>query len=185
MELRKLAPWNWFKNEEADHLSVPIKRRGGFSLSPENHSPFAALQQEMDRLFDSFTAHLGASALREEAPLNHAHGESWFSPRLDIEDDEKAYIISMEIAGVGKDDIQLEIHDHTLCISEEKKQKKETAKRNHYRMERRYGSLRRVLSLPGDSDSENISAVFSNGVLTVTIPRAAGGDQEGKRITIH
>lgn len=57
--------------------------------------------------------------------------------------------------------------------------------KNDYRMERRYGSFQRMLSLPDNADQEGVAATFKNGVLTVTMPRKTAPQANVRRIEIH
>ncbi len=182
MELKKLAPWNWFKKEEEQQTTmVPVQRSGQVR-------PVSALDQfheEIDRMFDSFFRGLGLPSTgfgRELTPL--VQGQ-WLKPTLDIAAGEKEYTVSVELPGVDEKDIQLELSDDTLVIKGEKKHEKEEKEKNYYRMERSYGSFQRVLSLPEDAEQEGIDAVYKQGVLTITIPRKARAETKSKQIAIN
>ncbi|WP_020585610.1 Hsp20/alpha crystallin family protein [Desulfobacter curvatus] len=84
---------------------------------------------------------------------------------------EKEYSISMEIPGVSKKEISIELLRNTLVIRGEKKQTHEDKNKNYYRIERSYGAFQRTLSLPADADESRVDARFKNGILKITIPR--------------
>ena len=90
-------------------------------------------------------------------------------PLADISATEKEYTISLEVPGVDEKDIRIEVADNTLDNSG---REKEERNKNYYRMERSYGTFRRVLSLPEDADQDTITAHFSRRILTLTIKRA-------------
>ena len=71
-----------------------------------------------------------------------------------------------------------------MTIRGEKRQEKEEKEKNHYRIERSYGSFQRILSLPEDVDQDGIAAGFKNGVLTITMPRKALPPGEIKQVSI-
>ncbi|MBQ7607403.1 MAG: Hsp20/alpha crystallin family protein [Desulfovibrionaceae bacterium] len=106
-----------------------------------------------------------------------------FLPSLDITSDEKAYTIHAEIPGMSKDDVKLEVHEHTLVLSGEKKEERKDGKTSHV-IERRYGSFERTMTLPDDADIDHITASNKDGVLTITIPRTAHKENR-KAITIN
>lgn len=182
MDLKKLAPWNWFKKEEEQQsATLPVQRYG---QSPEM-SPIAQFHQDIDRMFDRFFRGFGfpvGSFGREVAPLSQTE---WLKPTLDIAANDKEYAITVELPGVDEKDVELELTDETLVIKGEKKQEKEKKEQNYYRMERSYGSFQRVLSLPEDAERDGIVATYRQGILTVTIPRKARPAAKAKQITIN
>ena len=184
MELKKLAPWNWFKKEEEIAHTVPIKH--GQNTTPPAEGYFGPIQQmhhDIDRLFERF--------FRESAPWGNEwpslpiwEGDSMLKPRVDLSGAEKEYMLTVEIPGVDEKDVSVDVSGGILTIRGEKKQEKEDREADYYRIERRYGSFQRVLSLPDDVDQENIKAGFKNGVLTITMPRKAVAKSEVRRIQI-
>ncbi|WP_222937654.1 Hsp20/alpha crystallin family protein [Spartinivicinus ruber] len=107
-----------------------------------------------------------------------------FKPSVDISAKDIEYLISVEVPGVEEKDIKLEIKDHTLVISGEKKQEKEDKEEHHYRVERSYGCFQRVLAIPEDASTEEINASFKNGVLSITLPRRELPNRKAKQIEI-
>lgn len=182
MDLKKLAPWNWFKKEEENQASaLPVQRSGPL----HNQNPIAQFHQEIDRMFDSLFRGFGFPGPwfgRDYAPALRG---DWFKPTLDIAAGEKEYTISVELPGVDEKDVQLELSDDTLVIKGEKKQEKEEKDKNYYRMERAYGSFQRVLSLPEDAEQDRITAAYKHGILTVVIPRKAMSVPRAKQISIR
>lgn len=182
MDLKKLAPWNWFKKEEEDAGHVPVKR--GELSRPTGGSPFGQLQREIDRLFDSFFRGFALSPLSHNGLLTAPLAEGILRPTLDVSADDKDYTISIEVPGINQKDVHVEIVGNTMTIKGEKKQEKEEKSKNYYRMERSYGSFQRILSLPEDADQENIKATFKNGILTINIARTGLPHSEVKQIEI-
>jgi len=176
MDVKKFVPWNWFnKKEEEAGKPMPFAREEKQILSP-----LQQLHSEMDRIFDQTFKGFGLA----QFGFGKASAAELFKPTLDLSASEKQYTVSVEVPGVDEKDIQLEIVDDTLVIKGEKKQETESKDNSFYRIERSYGSFRRVLSLPEDADRENVSAAFKKGVLTVTIPRKPSQKAEVKRVEI-
>jgi HSP20 family protein len=92
--------------------------------------------------------------------------------KVDISEDETAFHIDAELAGLTKEQIILNIEDDVLTIKAERKQESEEKKKDYHRIERSYGSFSRSFNLGEVIDQENISADFENGVLHVTLPKA-------------
>ncbi|MBM3163431.1 MAG: Hsp20/alpha crystallin family protein [Chlorobi bacterium] len=92
--------------------------------------------------------------------------------KVDISEDDTAFHIDAELAGLSKEQIALNIEDDMLTIKAERKQESEEKKKDYHRIERTYGSFSRSFNLGEMIDQENISADFDNGVLHVTLPKA-------------
>ncbi len=184
MDLKKLAPWNWFKKEENDSHAVPVQHAHQSAYSKNQEKPIFQLHKEINRLFDEvFSTHNHIPSMRHNILLNSIT-KGMLKPKLDISTDNSLYTISLEIPGVDLRDIKLEVSDSTLIVKGEKRQTEEEKRKNFYRMERSYGSFQRVLDLPDDADQENIDAKFKNGVLTITIPQKATKISRIKQIEI-
>ncbi len=92
-------------------------------------------------------------------------------PLMNIEELKDAYKISLEIPGMEKDDIDIQLKDNVLTISGEKKEESKSEEGTFYRRERRFGKFVRSVSLPNDVNAEKIEAEYKNGVLTLTLPK--------------
>ena len=94
-----------------------------------------------------------------------------FIPKVDISETEKQYEISLQIAGINKEDIKIDFQDGKLTISGERKfEKKEDGKKFHI-IETQYGSFHRSFALPEHTNHEAIEAAFNNGILNIVIPK--------------
>ncbi len=113
MDLKKLAPWNWFKKEEEQHAeTLPVRRSGQL----EHYSPIAQFHREIDRMFDSFFRGFGFPSTGFGRDLAPSVQSEWLKPTLDIAAGDKEYAISVELPGVDAKDVQLEITEDTLVI---------------------------------------------------------------------
>jgi len=186
MDIKKLAPWNWFKKEEEDSsATVPVKRvdqQGAVTEGGSDH-PIVQLHREMDRLFDNAFRGFGLSPFKSDlfTPLT---ASGLLKPQVDIGATDKEYSITLEVPGVDEKDVTVEIANNTMTIRGEKKQEKEEKEKNYYRVERSYGSFQRVLSLPEDADQDDVKATFKKGVLTIKMPRKSLPQADVKQIEI-
>jgi HSP20 family protein len=93
-------------------------------------------------------------------------------PRTNISETDTAYELSFELPGVEEKDIQVHMQDQTLMVTADRRNHKETEGKRWHRVEHRYGQFSRTISLPHDATNKGIEAVYRQGVLTVTVPKA-------------
>ncbi len=141
-------------------------------------SPFRDLlgiQEEINRLFDVMTR-------RPFEGMGLFEGE--WAPVVDVAENANSVVVKAELPGMTDKDIEVLISGDSLTIKGEKKEEKEDKKENYHRMERRYGSFRRVLQLPSEVKADNAQATFKNGVLQITIPKSEKAEKEKKKVEI-
>jgi len=93
-------------------------------------------------------------------------------PRINVEENENEWIISAELPGVAKKDVQINFQDNVLTISGEKKFEKEDKQKNFHRVERSFGKFSRSFNINSPIITDKIEAEFKDGVLAVTLPKA-------------
>jgi HSP20 family protein len=104
-----------------------------------------------------------------EAPVRTART---FSPRVDVRELEKEFVLRAELPGISKDDVKLAIENRVLTISGEKKHEKSEDKGNIYFREAAYGEFSRSFNLGDGIDESKIKADYKDGILTVTLPKS-------------
>jgi len=97
---------------------------------------------------------------------------------------EFAYHVEVDLPGVKKEDISIDIKDNTLLISGERSFKEERAEKDYYKVESSYGKFQRSFALPENVDVENIEAACTDGVLEVVLPKQKIETNEARKITI-
>ena len=185
MNIKSLAPWNWFKKEEETGGSVSVQRADDRLYNPQLGAlmPINQLRNEMDRLFENTFKGMGLSAFNRDF-FGSFPASGLLKPQVDIAASGKEYTVTVEVPGANEEDIRVEISNNTMTIRGEKKQEKENKEKDYYRIERSYGSFQRVLSLPDDVDQENIEASFKKGVLYIKMPRKALPESDVKQVAI-
>jgi HSP20 family protein len=93
--------------------------------------------------------------------------------KVDISEDESGFHLDAELPGIEKENIALNIENDVLTIKAERKLETEESKKNYHRIERRSGSFSRSFNLGEMVSQEEIGADFKNGILHVTLPKAA------------
>jgi len=96
---------------------------------------------------------------------------SWY-PVADIYETKDNYVFKMELPGLSKEDVDIELSDNLLTIKGEKKEEKEVKKEDFHRIERFSGKFKRTFTIPKDIDSKKISASMKDGIMEVRIPKA-------------
>jgi HSP20 family protein len=92
--------------------------------------------------------------------------------------------VEVDLPGVKKEDIHVDLKGDVLTISGERKTKKEVKEKDYYKMESSYGKFQRSFTLPENTDAENIDANSKDGVLEVIIPKVKKSKKETKKIKI-
>ncbi len=131
---------------------------------------------EIEDLFDRYTRavglpRMGAWGRRAQGAESVAVAD--WSPRVDISETPAAYVIKAEIPEVKKEDVKITIDNGMVTISGERRQETEQKDTKYHRVERYYGSFSRSFSLPGNVDEPAAKAEFKDGVLSLSIPKAA------------
>jgi HSP20 family protein len=104
--------------------------------------------------------------------------------RINVSETEKAYVVSADLPGVKKEDINVAIDDNQITISAETKQEKEVKEGERVlRSERHYGKVFRSFVLAQDVDEASASAKYESGVLQLTLPKKAAA--KAKLLTIN
>ncbi|MBM4059826.1 MAG: Hsp20/alpha crystallin family protein [Planctomycetes bacterium] len=125
--------------------------------APQSRDPFQSL---IGRLF--------GDALQEFYGTPEANQP----PRTNIAETETAYELEFELPGVVEKDIQVQMHDHVLTVTAERQDARDVQGKRWHRVEHRYGQYTRTIALPQDATSAGIEAVYKQGLLTVTVPKA-------------
>jgi len=92
-------------------------------------------------------------------------------PAIDITENDKAYVVTAELAGCKPEDVSVEVHDGVLSIRGEKKSERSEKTEQARWTERTYGTFHRSFRLAPDAAQDQIDASFKNGVLTVEIAK--------------
>ena len=120
------------------------------------------LREAMDRLFDdSFTR-----------PLSIRDGWSMTSPAIDMYQTENDVVVKASIPGIKAEEVQINITGDVLTLKGEVKQEEERNDKAWHIREHRFGSFERSVALPTAVKADKAEAVFENGVLTITLPKA-------------
>ena len=166
---------------------VPVEVKKAAPAQTNVPDVWHSFRSEMDRLFDRFGSGFGFPLLRRMFDIEPAWRSSFsFSaPAIDMSEDDKAYKISAELPGIDAKDVDISVSGDTLLLRGEKRQEKEEKDKNYHFSERAYGSFQRAFELPASVDRDKVAADFSQGVLTITLPKRAEAQKPTKKIEVR
>lgn len=131
--------------------------------APPRFVRFTDLSDELNRLFETQAS------------------EAW-SPALDVYEDKDNFVVQAELPGLKREDIDVSLHDGTLTLSGERKVETRPEGAEVYRAERCVGRFQRALGLPVAVATDKVKAAYTDGVLTVTLPKTE--EAKPKRIDV-
>jgi HSP20 family protein len=127
----------------------------------KNHNLASDLFDEMEHLFERW----------DRTPSMQIYDERNFAPACDISEADNHYLMSVDLPGMKKEDIKIEVSGEVLTVSGERK--REVPEKNHrtQRYERSYGFFKRSFTLPASIDADKVEARYENGVLELYLPK--------------
>lgn len=153
---------------------IPWGRRQ--SLTPgftEDRDPFTSLHRDMTRLLDEFARGFGVPT-----PGRNGWSDSW--PRVEVSETGTEVKVAAELPGMEEKDIELSLNDGVLVIKGEKTSKTEGALYSEHWQ----GQFQRSIQVGPNVDPDKVTAVFKNGVLSVTLAKRPEAQAQVKRIAI-
>jgi HSP20 family protein len=107
-----------------------------------------------------------------------------FMPSVNTREAEKAYHIEVDLPGVKKENVDINVENNILTISGRREFENEIKEESYYKVESSYGEFSRSFTLPQKVDIENITATSTDGVLEVVIPKIEVTEDKVKKIDI-
>lgn len=167
MNASSLLPWRRARSDAA--------RRG------DGESGVVTLQQDINRLFDTFWRGIGMPMPAAWNVLTTAG-----LPRVDVRETDKEVVVAAELPGMDENDVEVSVAGGLLTIRGGTGLERETGNDNYVQRERIVGAVERVVPLPDGLELDSARATMKNGLLTVEIPRAAAASPAGaKQISIE
>jgi len=140
----------------------------------DRENAFRALQRDLDQMMNQFGIPFESNwPSRIDRALSSYMN---FNPPCDIEETDSHYLVSMDLPGVNKEELKIDINEDQLRVYGERREEHQKSKRSFTRNERYYGSFERLMALPKNVKAEEIEAHFENGVLQIVIPKAMVGN---------
>lgn len=125
---------------------------------------WGSLTRDFDRMFQEMERTFG--------PLAKTNGDSYgFCPTCEVDETDSRYLVKLDVPGIAKEDIDIEVSGNEVQVSGERKREHEEKSKGFYRSEREYGSFFRSFTLPQGCKAEDIEASYDKGVLQLAIPK--------------
>jgi HSP20 family protein len=166
-------------------------RQAGQSMGEAwRHSldPFMSFQLDVNRWFDDFwRSALGMrlpTTVPAFQPMGMLGGGLFGLPPADLKETENAHILTLELPGLSREDVEITIESDVLAICGQKTQDNDRVGASYRMNERRYGRFKRAFPLPPDVDRRGIEAQFRDGLLTVTLPKKPEAASQRAKIEI-
>ncbi|MFA7276371.1 MAG: Hsp20/alpha crystallin family protein [Pseudobdellovibrionaceae bacterium] len=140
-------------------------------------SSLAALQDEMNRVFDHFFS--GA-----QARLTDWAGRAPAAPAVDVSENAKEFVIKAEMGGMAPEDIEIEVTDGYITLRGEKKSESKEEQENYLCREIAYGSFFRTIALPETAECRSAEASFKGGMMTVIVPKKEAAIAKPQKLKI-
>lgn len=103
--------------------------------------------------------------------LGATETKNHYVPAVDVTETEKAYLVSLDVPGLSKEEIKIELLGDQLKISGERATDKDETNKKYHVIERSYGRFERTIQLPDNIDSDKVEALHENGVLKIALPK--------------
>ena len=156
------------------------------ALAPAGREPFGLLREMTSELDRFFEGPFFGSAFKWPTFPTMALGETTgWAPNIDVFEKDNRLFTKVDLPGMKKEDVKVEVTDGYLAISGERKQESEEKKANVYRSERSYGSFYRAVPMPEGAKVEDVKATFADGVLEVSVPLAAKPEAKMHKVEIQ
>ena len=158
-----------------------FEKKGALAPTRGTRDPVAALRQmtaELDRMFDDWPL-----AWRSLRSIAAGDSVAW-APKIDVFERNNRLVTRVDLPGMKKDDVSVEVADGSLMLRGERTRETEEAKDHLYRSEREYGSFFRTVPLPDGVTLEDVKATFADGVLEVSVPMPPKPDSRTRKVPI-
>jgi HSP20 family protein len=168
MAIRDLIPWS--RQENRFPMPVDAEQRA------RDEHPIVSLHREVNRLFDDVFRGFGAPAFG-----SIERSQSW--PHVELGETADEIRVTAELPSLDEKDVDISLEDGALTLRGEKRAEVDDKDRGY--SERSYGRFERRIGLPKGIDRDHASATFTNGVLTVTLPKTEAANENVRRIPVN
>jgi HSP20 family protein len=163
-----------------------IRRRRDDELAPEDYwwTPYGSnklgILNEMDRLLEEFR-----SGFENSPIVPRSFGvQALRTPAVDLMDTGGDYRLMVEMPGIKREDVNIEVGEREVQISAETKQEEEGGEGGYIRRERRYSKIYRRIPLPDGVQADGTSAEMKDGLLTIRLPKISPQERRSRKVEI-
>lgn len=130
---------------------------------------------------------LGLQALMEVHPLEVGDGYYTFFPLTDVIETKDYFIVEVEVPGVRREDLVIEVSDNYIYVSGKKERnlEEENSANRFYCMGRTYGAFKRIFEIPSPFNMHQVKAKLERGLLTIKLPKILDKRQRKIKVEIE
>lgn len=140
-------------------MKLPTKRPSRDMYTWDPFDEIRKMQEHMEQMLRTFPM------------LDNRFGGETLSPLTDVVEEEDKVIVTTDLPGIDRENVELSLKDNFLIINAGKEKEEETEKEGYLRKERVYMRYYREIPLPDGATEDGTTAQLENGVLTVTLPK--------------
>jgi HSP20 family protein len=154
------------KNKEKKNI---VTKQPNNQTNTVHYDPFyeiRKMQEQMIKEFNSFN-----SIFANDPFFKNSFNNMSFAPLSDLKEEKDKYIVTLDIPGIDEKNIKIDTKDNILSISATNQKSSEKKDENYIQKERYMQSFKRVFTLPSNANMSKLDTKYSNGVLTINIPK--------------
>lgn len=179
-ELNKWNPFKFNRQTSTEKQEQPVAKRS------EYVDPFDIFGRDVQHLMRAIVGNDDWFTPVAKVSRNNSwfgnFSPTTFRPSIDVTDNGTHVVVTAELAGMEKKDVELHVHENVLHIKGTKTTENSNEENGCYRTERFFGTFQRNIPLPQDVDANAAEAAFTNGLLTVKLPKLPEHKAEPRRI---
>jgi HSP20 family protein len=154
-------------------------------IVPQRFTDPFALMRQMTSEFDRWFGEPARPFFRWPSLRRRAISEVGWHPEIDVFEKDNRLVTKIDLPGMKKGDVKVEVTDGQLAISGQRRSEAEEKGEEFYRCEREYGSFYRSVPLPEGAKLEDVKATFADGVLEVSVPLPARPEAKMRKVEIQ
>ena len=137
------------------------RKKSSMPAVPSARDPFVAMQEEMNDLISRFWQ--GKPESTNGLTMN---------PAMDVSENENAFDVRVDAPGMAAKDFDIQVQGNAVVVSGKRHEEHEEDDKKFHRVERRWGSFSRAITLPCEVNEDEVVAQYDSGVLTLTLPKS-------------
>jgi len=176
------------KEENPEKTEVAVEKKKKSIVAKKKESPFivapfgSELWRAFDDIFENFRNDFEGLLFPSPLPRPYLSIPEIRVPLVDLEDRERDYVLKAEMPGFKKEDIEIEVQEDSVEITGRVGWKYDKKAKGYVCKERACESFNRIVQLPEDVKTDDVSATLADGVLEIVLPKKS--PKKSRRITL-
>jgi len=160
-------------------MSLTFWKRPASLTNRDSEDVFYSLQNDINRIFEDFVG-------GRERPVAQNSHQRHMIPRVSVKETADEYVVTAELPGFEKKDIQISINNNVLSLKGERRSEEQKGNEKYHVNEFSYGSFERSFMLPeGHVDEEKVAAKFENGILKINLGKQVAAKRDVRKVDVQ